>query len=316
MHMQEKSQVANAQLQNTSHILMVRPVRFGFNEQTAESNAFQQNDGRLSPEAIQNHALQEFDTMVALLRQKGIEVTVFEDTAVPHTPDSIFPNNWISFHQNGTVIIYPMESPSRQNEVRLDIPAHIMLQKGTDAHIIDLRKEAQTGEYLEGTGSMIMDRENQIVYACLSPRTHKTLFDRFCKLLDLEGIIFDAVDENGIPIYHTNVMMALGAEVAVICLEAMPNPQERVRVQNLLEATGHTVVPITLAQMSAFAGNMLEVYNQQGSPFLIMSQRAYDSLDQPQIDMLGQFAELLVIPLDVIETYGGGSVRCMMAEIF
>lgn len=296
--------------------MMIRPVRFGFNEQTAESNAFMNNDGDLSSVEIQRQALHEFDTMVALIREKGIEVTVFEDTPVPHTPDSIFPNNWISFHQNGTVILYPMESPSRQDEVRLDIPARIMLHKGTDAHLKDLRKEAKEGEYLEGTGSMIMDRENQFVYACLSPRTHRTLFDRFCEMMGLEGIAFDAVDEHGIPIYHTNVMMALGAKVAIICLDAIKDIQDRNRVQNILKSTNHEVVAISHAQMNAFAGNMLEVNNQKGEPFLIMSQRAYESLEKAQIDRLSLFAELLVIPLDVIETYGGGSVRCMMAEIF
>lgn len=296
--------------------MMIRPLRFGFNAQTAESNAFMHNDGELSPEEIQRRARQEFDTMVAMLREKGIEVTVFEDTPSPHTPDSIFPNNWISFHQNGTIIIYPMESPSRQDEVRMDIPARIMLHKKSDAQIRDLRKEAKAGEYLEGTGSMIMDRANQIVYACLSPRTHQTLFDRFCDILDLKGIVFEAVDKDGIPIYHTNVMMALGEKVAIICLESIKDLQDRERVQQLLTTTGHEIVPISYAQMNAFAGNMLEVKNQAGESFLIMSKRAHDSLNSDQISILSQYAELLVIPIDVIETYGGGSVRCMMAEIF
>lgn len=296
--------------------MMIRPVRFGFNEQTAESNAFQHNDGNLSPEEIQNKALQEFDTMVALIRKKGIEVTVFEDNPAPHTPDSIFPNNWISFHSNGTIIIYPMESPNRADEVRMDIPAQIMLKKGRDAHIFDLRQEAGENEFLEGTGSMIMDRVNQLVYACLSPRTHKSLFDKFCEKLNLKGIVFEGLDDKGIPIYHTNVMMALGEKAAIICLDAISHPEDRQRVQDILTSTGHEIVAISHAQMNAFAGNMLEVYNDKGEPFLIMSKRAFDSLEQAQIDKLSTFAELLVIPLDVIESYGGGSVRCMMAEIF
>lgn len=314
MHTQEQKELQH--IQNTSHILMIRPVRFGFNEQTATSNAFQQNDGSLSSAEIQALALTEFDSMVAMIREKGISVTVIEDTPSPHTPDSIFPNNWISFHSNGKVILYPMESPNRQAEVRLDIPAKIMVEKERDAQVIDLRQLAAPGEYLEGTGSMVMDRENQLVYACLSPRTHKSLFDKFCDMLDLKGIAFEAVDEQGIAIYHTNVMMALGARFAVVCLDSIPKPAERQLVETSLRSTGHEIVEISHEQMNAFAGNMLEVYNAHGQAILIMSQRAHDSLRPSQIDTLIQYAELLIIPLDVVETYGGGSVRCMMAEVF
>ena len=283
--------------QYSSQVLMIRPVRFGFNEQTADSNAFQHDDGALNAKQIQEKALLEFEMMVGTLREKGISVIVFDDQAQPHTPDSIFPNNWISFHSNGKVIIYPMASPNRRDEVRMDIPAKIMFEKGRDAQVFDLRQFAAPGQYLEGTGSMVLDREYQRCYACLSPRTDRGLFDRFCELLEVEGVLFHAVDENGVAIYHTNVMMALGSRYAVVCLEAIADEAERRHVMEKLKSSGHEVIPITFKQMNHFAGNMLEVANAQGKRFIVMSERAFQSLDESQIAKISTFAEPLVISL-------------------
>jgi hypothetical protein len=294
---------------------MIRPVRFGFNAQTAESNRFQQNDPQVTPEEIQARALHEFDIMVSLLRSHGITVTVFEDTPSPHTPDSIFPNNWISFHANGKMITYPMESPNRQAEVREDIIDYF-LQQHPNVTLLDWTGYVAQGKYLEGTGSMIMDRDNQKVYACYSSRTDEELLKQFADEMDLEVVGFHGCSEDGTPIYHTNVMMALGEQLAIVCLESIADPAERDRVIQSLEGSGHQIVPLTFEQMNAFAGNMLQLQKPSGQSLLLMSQRACTSLRQDQLDLLGRHTELLVIPLDVIETYGGGSVRCMMAEVF
>ena len=302
-------------LQTTSHVLMVRPVRFGYNAQTAEDNAFQ-HESRLTASEIQREALLEFDTFVDLLRQEGITVSVFEDTPEPYTPDSIFPNNWISSHSRGTVIVYPMYAPNRQAERREDIISYLLgLYKG-GAKLVDYSGEADRGQFLEGTGSMIMDRTHQRVYACRSHRTDPALFARFCAEVECEGMLFAAVDEAGTEIYHTNVMMALGEDFAVVCLEAVENEQERAKLVQSLTETGHDIVPISHQQVRQFAGNMLQLRTDKGEPLLVMSQRAYQSLRPPQIASLEAKTRLLAIPLDIIETCGGGSVRCMMAEVF
>lgn len=303
------------EVQTTSHLLMIRPVRFGFNEQTAESNAFQHRDRSHSAAEIQALALAEFEAFVARLRAAGVEVTVFDDTPVPHTPDSIFPNNWISFHHDGKILLYPMHAPNRRAERRLDIVDHFA-RLYPQPQVIDLSPYEAEGRFLESTGSMAMDRVHQRVYACISARTDPGLFAWFCQEMDCQGVLFHAVDEQGQPIYHTNVMMALGAEYAVVCMEAVHDPAEKAFVQQSLEETGHEVIPITYAQMHAFAGNMLEVYNRDGRALTVMSQRAYDALAPWQLEKLQGYGGIVVGPLDVIETYGGGSVRCMMAEVF
>lgn len=301
--------------QTTSHLMMVRPVRFGFNEQTADSNAFQQKESTLSQKVIQQKAQQEFDAFVSMLREAGIRITVFEDTPEPHTPDSIFPNNWITLHENGNIILYPMFAPNRRLERRDDIVAHFV-NACSKSKLIDWSGLAEEGLFLEGTGSMTLDREYQIAYACVSPRTTPELFDRFCQELGCREILFHANDQNGVPIYHTNVMMALGSSLTVICLESITDQAEREKVLTHLEATGKTVLAISFEQMNSFAGNMLEVYNDAGKTFWIMSQRAFDSLNESQRETIGEHGEIIAVPLDVIETYGGGSVRCMMAEVF
>lgn len=294
---------------------MIRPVHFGYNEQTAGSNAFQHIDHSYSAEEIRARAQAEFDAFVDKLRGAGIDVAVFDDTSEPHTPDAVFPNNWITTHRDGTIVLYPMQAPNRRLERRADVVRHVG-QYYLAPRVLDLSAYEAEGRYLEGTGSMIMDRVHQRVYACVSPRTDAALFQWFCHEMACDGYLFEAVDALGQQIYHTNVMMALGTHLAVICLDAIHDLQARVRVVHSLEETGHEIVPITYSQMLSFAGNMLEVCNDRGEPFMVMSRRAFDALRPDQIATIERYAAILVGELDVIETYGGGSVRCMMAEIF
>ena len=302
--------------QTTSNILMIRPVRFGFNEQTAESNAFQDKAfGQQTQETAQTQALQEFDEMVARLRKHGVNVIVVDDTPEPHTPDSIFPNNWVSFHYNGTVIEYPMQAPNRRLERRQDIIS--LLEK--DFYInrrIDLSNFEEKGEFLEGTGSMVLDRKFKIAYACISPRTHESVLSEFGIQMNYEIVKFTAVDGAGKQIYHTNVLMCIGDMFAVICLEAIPDLDERLNVRNSLESSGKQVIEITLDQMNQFAGNMLQVENKSGQRYLVMSKTAHDSLTSEQTDTLKKHTKLLVVEIPTIERLGGGSARCMMAEVF
>lgn len=301
--------------QTTDHIMMVRPAAFGYNEQTALSNAFMIRAREHSAEEIRQMAMDEFDEMVRLIREKGVKITVIEDQISPRTPDAVFPNNWISTHEDGKIVLYPMHAPNRRLERRVDIIDWLAsLYPVVD--VIDLSEYELEEKYLEGTGSMIFDRVNQVVYANESPRTHPELFDIFCKRYGIEGLLFKAVDESGQDIYHTNVMMALGATFAVICLECMPNESEREAVRKRLEETGHEIIEIFYPQVHSFAGNMLQVYNADKTPFTIMSKRANESLTPEQLASILRHNEIIVAPLDIIEFCGGGSVRCMMAELF
>lgn len=301
--------------QISSHLFMVRPAQFGFNPETAESNAFMHQDHSLTSTEIRQKGREEFDHFIGLLQEAQIEVTVFEDRPEVFTPDSTFPNNWISIHRKGKIILYPIMAPTRRKERRMDIVEHFQGLFGP-MQVVDLSVHEAEDRFLEGTGSMVMDRAHQIVYAGLSPRTDRGLVHTFCQEVGCEAVIFDALDESGQAIYHTNVMMNIGVDFAVVCLESIVDPEQRANVVRHLEQTGHQIVPISFAQMNQFAGNMLQVANREGKRYLVMSARAYQSLDQSQIDQLRQCSEILVIPLDVIETYGGGSVRCMMAEVF
>ncbi len=301
--------------QTTSHILMVRPANFGFNEQTAESNAFQRNDSDLTPAEIKKKAIQEFDDFVHLLRQTGVDVIVVEDTSSPVKTDAVFPNNWVTFHADGTIITYPMYAAVRRLERREDI-VEKMMQQFHFSRRIRMEEAESKHKFLEGTGSMILDRMNKIAYACISPRTDVGLLDDFCQKMGYEKMSFTAVDGNGQEIYHTNVMMALGETFVVICLETVRNENERQALLDKFKQTGKEVVEITLAQMMAFAGNMLQVKSRRGEPILVMSEQAFLSLDKDQVRMLNQHTNLLYSPLYTIETYGGGSARCMMAEVF
>ncbi len=300
---------------STNEILMIRPASFGFNPETAESNAFQSKDKTTDLTTISEAALREFDHMVAMLRKNDITVHVIDDTPVPVKPDAIFPNNWISFHSNGQIITYPMMAPSRQQEVRLDV-LQLALDKWSFSNVLRLDAKTRKGQYLEGTGSMILDRSNNIVYACLSPRTDLVLLNEWAKIYGYRVVNFKAVDGDNKQIYHTNVIMALGDNYAVICLDCIPDESEKELLAYTLETSGKTVIPISLDQVLHFAGNMLQVLTNDGQRVLVMSEQAYQSLNPDQIQSLTKFVPLLPIPLWTIEKYGGGSARCMMAEVF
>lgn len=298
--------------QSTSTILMIRPVNFVFNEQTAGSNAFQNRNAE--QRRVQDKALQEFDRFVNLLRENSVEVIVIDDTAEPHTPDSIFPNNWVSFHNDGTVFLYPMMAENRRLERREDI---IMLLENEFKvkHVIDLSHFEHENKFLEGTGSMVLDRENKIAYACLSPRTDKVVLDEFCKDSGYQSVLFYAVDQNGMNIYHTNVLMCIGSSYAVICLDSIRDEVEKQNVINSLQSTQKQIIAISFEQMNQFAGNMLEVQNKSGKSLLVMSKRAWDSLNYEQKAILSSFSKPIYSDISTIENNGGGSARCMMAEV-
>ncbi|MCS7037963.1 MAG: arginine deiminase-related protein [Saprospiraceae bacterium] len=302
--------------QTTPHILMVRPAHFGFNEETAASNAFQRRDDRLAPAEIQQRAREEFDQFVARLREAGVQVLVAEDSEQPIKPDAVFPNNWVTFHQEGYLITYPMYAPTRRLERREEV-IEAALQAGFHPQKrLHLENNEAIGRYLEGTGSIIFDHANRIAYACLSPRTDEHLLRELCGVLEYEPVIFHSVDAKGQEIYHTNVMMAMGETFVVICLDTVRDAAERALLEEKFRATGKEVVPITLEQMQAFAGNMLQVRNDRGETFLVMSEQAFRSLTPEQVQTLEKHTRLLYSPLYTIETYGGGSARCMMAEVF
>jgi hypothetical protein len=295
---------------NASKILMIRPVRFGFNEQTAGSNSFQ-NKGDKASEMIQNEALREFDAFVLKLKSAGIEVDVFDDTAEPHTPDSIFPNNWISFHGN-LAVLYPMLAENRRKERRSDIVSHYY--KNTSS-IIDLSEKEQNGIYLEGTGSIVFDYSNKIAYANISARTSKQLLDELCRRLDYKAVTFKAVDQGGADIYHTNVLMCIGKSFAVICPDCIPDKKELQLVIETLENTKHEIIHISYEQMNSFAGNMYQLFNAEGKSLIIMSEQAFNSLNADQLKLLEKHGTLLYSALNTIEKHGGGSARCMIADV-
>lgn len=301
--------------QCTNHIMMVRPANFGFNPETAESNAFQVNDQSLSPEQIKLKAIEEFDTFVYDLNSKGIHVEVIEDKPEPYTPDAVFPNNWITFHEDGSVITYPMQALARRKERRDDIL--YQLGQKFDLHMRYYLEFAEESDlYLEGTGSMIFDRVHKIVYACLSPRTDASLVEKFCNITGYKSCLFHASDEHDQDIYHTNVMMAVGDQFVVICMDTIKDDQEKQMLYNIFQKTSKDVIELTMGQMNSFAGNMLQLCNDHGQTFLVMSEQAFNSLRADQVERIRQYTQILYTPLYTIEKYGGGSARCMMAEIF
>ncbi len=298
-------------MQTTSHILMIRPVDFKFNEQTAVDNKFQVASGA---EDVQLKALTEFDDFVNILREQGVDVNVVEDTKDPSTPDSIFPNNWVSFHEDGSVFLYPMASPNRRAERRQDIIEKLANTFQVN-HLADISFFEQKEVFLEGTGSMVLDRVNKIAYACLSVRTDAEALENFSMLAGYRVVSFEAVDQNEHPIYHTNVMMCVGEKFAVLCLESIAKTADKIKVLESLRDTGKTVIDITYEQMNHFAGNMLEVHNQNGEHLVIMSEQAFKTLNKMQIEALQSFAKIVKAPLYTIEQNGGGSARCMLAEV-
>ncbi len=282
---------------------------------TAASNRFQGRNP-LSPEEQHVIALQEFDTLVEALREAGITVVVAQDTPDPHTPDSIFPNNWISFHADGRVVLYPMEAANRRTERRPDIIEMLDTEMGFQVRdVIDLSFHENNGHYLEGTGSMVLDRTNRIAYACLSSRTQLDPLGDFAQRMDYDVVAFDAVDRNGVRIYHTNVLMNVGEAVAVICLESIADKAQRKAVLAQLKVTGHQVVELSYDQLDAFAGNMLELRREDGVRVVAMSSQAWNSLNEDQREILLANGKVVHVPIDNIESSAGGSVRCMLAEI-
>lgn len=296
----------------TSTLLMIRPAAFAFNPQTAVNNSFQKITAQLH---VHEKALIEFDNFVSLLSIYGIKVTVIQDTLEPHTPDSIFPNNWISFHEDGTVVLYPMFANNRKIERNKNV-----VEKLSETFFIrstiDLTAYEQKNTYLEGTGSMVLDRDNEIAYACLSPRTHASVLYDLCDSIGYSPVLFNAVDKNDKEIYHTNVMMCIADAYVVVCYDCIKDELQRQMLADKFEATGKEVIVISLQQMNHFAGNMLQVENIAGNQFLIMSTQAYNSLTAEQIGRLELFNPIIHSSLNTIEENGGGSARCMMAEIF
>ncbi len=304
--------------QITDTLLMVRPVSFHRNEQTAVNNYYQKTLADLTNQQIQEKALAEFDGFVAKLRHAGVRVEVFEDTPEPPTPDSIFPNNWISFHESGHIWLYPMYAPNRRQERREELLEGVR-KKFQVAVTGDFLSWEAAGKYLEGTGSLILDRQHQIAYAALSERTNPEVLADFSRKTGYETVSFVANQTVGgerLPIYHTNVMMCVGETFAVLCAESIDSRQELDRVVVSLERTNKEIVYITERQKERFAGNMLHVQSSTGDKLVVMSEAAYASLTAEQKKQLSNHGQLLYSTLDTIETLGGGSARCMMAEIF
>ena len=304
--------------QSASSVFMVRPHSFRKNEETATNNHYQRDIAQASPEEIIERAQEEFDGFVDQLKAAGIEVVVFDEAEPHETPDALFPNNWISTHADGTVALYPMFAPNRRTERREDVPLVLEHQFGFDVRqIIDFTEFESHNKFLEGTGSIVLDRINRKAYAALSDRTDARALEHFCDQLDFEPVAFQAfqtVDNQRLPIYHTNVMMSIGSGYAVVCLDCIDSDDERKQVVDAIAQDGLELIAITEEQVNQFAGNMLELTGDEG-PVLVMSASAYQSLVPGQIEKLQQHTTLLHAPLPTIETCGGGSARCMIAEI-
>lgn len=307
---------------------MIRPVRFSYNSQTAVNNAFQESG--IPEELSQRQALKEFDAYVEMLRNEGIEVMVVEDTATPHTPDSIFPNNWLSLHSadeladggSRVAVLYPMFAENRRAERRQDIIEALtgaVAPSCATAALLDLTSYEKRNLFLEGTGSLILDRNEHLAYACQSPRTCEEVLEEWSSKMGYDYFLFHAEDMNGNPIYHTNVMMSVGEQLAVVCLDAITDIEERMSLIELLEESDKEIVEISLEQMNEFAGNMLQLHTVKEGELkyiMVMSARAKDSLDQDQIEAIEKYCKIVAPDLEFIERNGGGSARCMLAEIF
>ena len=304
--------------QLTNHILMIRPAQFRMNEQTAVNNYFQAQAG-MTPEAVEKKAQEEFDTYVSVLREKGVQVTVVQDTLDPDTPDAIFPNNWVSFHQDATVALYPMFAENRRLE-RREAVLEILEEDGFIIdQVMDYTAAEDSGIFLEGTGSLILERVHKKAYCALSSRADEELFIEFCEDFEYTPVIFTAnqtVEGKRLPIYHTNVMMCLAETFAVICSDSIDDKKARKAVLNHLKEDGKEVIAISEVQMHSFAGNMLQVLGSNETPYLVMSTTAYESLQPDQLSKIRKHCEIIHADLSTIETCGGGSARCMMAEVF
>jgi hypothetical protein len=301
--------------QSARAVLMVRPASFGFNQQTATSNAFQRPPDSRGEVDIQALALAEFDALAQALERAGVDVLMARDTPQPVKPDAIFPNNWVSFHFDGTVALYPMLAPNRRWERREEILQQVT-QEGRFhvSRTVDLTHREAEGKFLEGTGSVVLDRAHRVAYASLSPRTDLDVLGEFAQLLDYDLVTFEARDGAALPVYHTNVVMAVGTGFAVLCGEAIAQAQHREAVLNTLRATGHDIVEVSLRQMHEFAGNMLEL-ESAGGPVVALSTTAWRSLEAAQRRILERYAQLIPVAIPTIERMGGGGVRCMLAEL-
>ena len=305
-------------LQYTDTIMMIRPVRFRMNEQTAVNNYYQTEIDDLNAKEIQRKAVAEFDAFVEKLQANHINVLVIEDTIEPSTPDSIFPNNWVSFHSEGSIGLYPMFAENRRLERRLDILERLK-EDFIVTEIVDFSEVEFDGQFLEGTGSMVLDRPNKLVYAALSVRTQEPVLNEFCRKFGYEAMSFVAyqsVENERLPIYHTNVMMCVADRYAIVCTDSIDDEQEKTFVIDRLEKSGKEVIAISEEQNSNFAGNMLQVASTDGKLFLVMSGSAYNTLTAEQIKKIEKYNPIIHSPIDTIESLGGGSARCMMAEIF
>lgn len=304
--------------QTTNTIVMIRPVSFRMNEQTAVNNYYQQKLNVL-PNTINTKAQQEFDVFVEKLQENGVDVVVIQDTKEPDTPDALFPNNWISFHQNGDVAIYPMFAENRRLERNEEV-LEILEEKGfVIENVVDYSEAEEEGFFLEGTGSMVLDRANQKAYCALSPRADEELFIEFCEDFEFTPIVFTAnqtVNGKREAIYHTNVMMCVAETFAVICLNAIDDKKERKEVLKHLKSDGKEVIVISEKQVQKFAGNMLQVRGKNNESFLIMSTSAFESLSDEQLQKFLKHCKIIHSDLTTIETHGGGSARCMLAEVF
>ena len=303
-------------MQTAKTVLMVEPIAFGYNSQTAENNYFQKEQKETD---IQEKALQEFNNFAAKLREKGINVITVKDTLNPHSPDSIFPNNWVSFHEDGTVALYPMFALNRRVERRPEILERLKDEGFKINTVEDFSPFENEEKYLEGTGSMIFDHDYKIAYGSVSLRLDEELFRNFCAKFGFTPIVFHSyqnVGDQRLPIYHTNVMMCVAEQFVVICLDCIDDEMEREKVQEVIKSSNKELIEISEDQLQQFAGNMLQVQNKEGDKFLVMSETAYKSLTKEQVERIENYCEIIYADLNTIETNGGGSARCMLAEVF
>lgn len=305
--------------QTTDKVVMIRPSRFYYNEETAVNNAYQHNLGE-AKEIVEKRAMEEFDELVKKMKNVGINVNVIQDLGIPYTPDSIFPNNWFSSHEMDKVVIYPMFADNRKLERKKFFKELINVIDEKNLEIIDLTEDEKNFSYLEGTGAMVLDRTNKIAYCTLSPRANMETLEKFCNKLNYKPLYFESVQEfkNGkkIPIYHTNVMMGIGEEFAVICLNSIENLVQKQIVIEELTTSKKEIVDISLEQVLSFAGNVIELKNREEKRYTLMSKTAYESFTEEQKKIIEKSSEIIYSDISTIETYGGGSVRCMIAEIY
>ena len=299
----------------TSHIMMVSPANFGHNEQTASTNLFQVNESIGDPSTIKEMALQEFNGLVNKLQENGVTVNIIYDTPEPTKPDAIFPNNWVSFHNNGTLVLYPMYSENRRWERRRGI-IDLIGQSYKIENEVDLTHYEEEAKFLEGTGSMVWDKATHNCFACLSDRTHVLVLEDFCKKMGYHLIRFESTDDQGHPIYHTNVMFSISSKYAIVCLDSIRLEQEKDLILHYLEKSGKEIIPISRSQMFQFCGNVLELGNDKGESILVMSEKAWLSFMPEQIETIEKYSKIVHAPLGTIERLSGGGARCMIAEIF